>query len=77
MAEEENATLTDIISQMQDILNEEKGNARETIPIVEFDSILGFEPSMEYVCDRSRLEWKIGQVDREIERLSEFLNGKL
>jgi len=77
LAEESKEDLADTVSQMQALLNEEKENARETIPIVEYDSVLGFEPSMEYVCDRYRLEWKMSQVEREIERLSEFLNTKL
>ncbi len=51
------------------ILKNEQQNARDTIPLVEFDSILGFEPSMEYVTDRKRLEWKIAQVDEEIAML--------
>ena len=76
-AEESKEDLADTVSQMQALLNEEKENARETIPIVEYDSVLGFEPSMEYVCDRYRLEWKMSQVEREIERLSEFLKTKL
>lgn len=77
LAEESKEDLADTVSQMQALLNEEKENARETIPIVEYDSVLGFEPSMEYVCDRYRLEWKMSQVEREIERLSEFLKTKL
>ena len=51
------------------ILENEKQNAIDTIPLVETDSILGFEPSMEYVTDRKRLEWKIAQVEKEAEML--------
>ena len=54
------------------ILKNEQQNARDTIPLVEFDSILGFEPSMEYVTDRKRLEWKIAQVDEEIAMLCDI-----
>ena len=32
------------------------------IPLVESDSRLGWEPSMEYMTDRSHLEWKVAQV---------------
>jgi len=74
-SEKESTALENIISQMHSVLDEEKENAVNTIPIVEFDSVLGFEPSMEYVCDRSRLEWKIAQVESEKERLSEFFGG--
>ena len=33
------------------------------------DSILGFEPSLEYIGDRERIEWKINQVEEEIAML--------
>ena len=42
-------------------------NAKATIPLVEFDSRLGYEPSMEYMCDAAHLEWKIGLLRRVIE----------
>ena len=58
-----------IIGSMIDILSAERKNAEETIPLAEFDSIIGFEPSMEYVTDRKRLEWKMKQVDDEAEML--------
>ena len=61
------------ILQMIDILLAEKENARETIPLVEFDSVLGFEPSMEYVTDKKRLLWKLEQVDQEITMLRSLL----
>ena len=77
LSENDKESLISTVSQMQALLKEEKENVIATIPIVEFDSVLGFEPSMEYVCDRSRLEWKMGQIDRETERLSDFLNSKL
>lgn len=40
----------------------EIANAEDTIPLVEADSRLGWEPSMEYMTDRAHLEWKIRQV---------------
>ena len=43
-------------------LRDEIKNAEETIPLVEADSSLGFEPSMLYMTDRRHLEWKIRQV---------------
>ena len=50
------------------IAQEELENARATIPIVEQDSSLGYEPSMDYVTDRSHLEWKIRQLTSVLER---------
>ncbi|MBE6931168.1 MAG: hypothetical protein E7463_12915 [Ruminococcaceae bacterium] len=63
-----------IIPDMIALLRVERENARTTIPIVEADSILGFEPSMEYVTDRRRLEWKLNQVDEEIAMLEAMLS---
>ena len=57
------------IDEMLEILRRERQNAAETIPIVEFDSALGYEPSMEYVTDRKRIEWKLNQVDEEAAKL--------
>jgi hypothetical protein len=44
-------------------------NARATIPYVEYDSRLGYEPSMEYMCDRAHLEWKIAMTERALTEL--------
>ena len=67
--EERRATVEKMIA----LLRDEQENARATIPIVEYDSILGFEPSVEYMGDRQRIEWKIAQVDEEIEMLQNLL----
>ena len=72
-AAEDDETRRDAITQMIEILREERANAEATIPIVEYDSALGFEPSMEYVTDRKRIEWKLSQVDREAEKLKGML----
>ena len=50
------------LDKIEALAYEEIENARDTIPVVEFDSRLGWEPSMEYVCDKWHLEWKIRQV---------------
>ena len=44
------------------MLDDEEANVRETIPLVEADSSLGWEPSMFYVADREHLEWKLRQL---------------
>ncbi len=66
-----NAILDDLTLLAED----EIANAQVTIPLVEFDSRLGWEPSMEYLGDREHLEWKIGIlrkiVDEEIPALRE------
>jgi hypothetical protein len=58
------------LDTIEKIAHDEIENAKDTIPAVETDSRLGWEPSMEYVCDKWHLEWKIRQVEstlREIE----------
>jgi len=42
-------------------------NAESTIPLVEYDSRLGWEPSMEYMCDREHIEWKIATTLQVLE----------
>lgn len=42
-------------------------NAEETIPLVEADSRLGWEPSMEYMTDAPHLQWKITQMRRVLD----------
>lgn len=74
MASENSEEKSQLISEMIELLKNEQQNAIDTIPLVEFDSILGFEPSMEYVTDRKRLEWKIAQVDKELEMLHKELS---
>lgn len=66
-----------VLDEMETLLLEERKNAEDTIPIVEADSSLGWEASMEqqikkdmgdcqesyYLTDRKHLEWKMRQVD--------------
>jgi len=57
------------IMAMKRIAADEIENARNTISLVEFDSRLGFEPSMEYMCDREHLEWKIALTEQSVTAL--------
>lgn len=64
------------LDAIEAIAHEEIRNAEDTISVVDTDSRLGWEPSMEYVCDRWHLEWKIRQVHealREIEAYRKML----
>ncbi len=54
------------------IAYEEIRNAEDTIPCVEADSRLGWEASMEYVCDRWHLEWKIRQVNAALREIAAY-----
>jgi len=60
------------LEELERILLAERENAEQTIPLVEHDSILGYEPSMEYTTDARRILWKIRQVDYELGRLKEM-----
>ena len=51
------------------ILAAERENVRGTIPVVETDSALGWEPTMLYVCGPRHLEWKLRQLADEESRL--------
>ena len=51
-----------ILDAMEALARREIENARATIPLVERDSRLGWEPSMEYMTDAAHLRWKIAQV---------------
>lgn len=49
------------------IAEAEIANAERTVPLVEYDSRLGYEPSMEYMCDRAHLEWKIAVTQQVLQ----------
>lgn len=57
---------TELIDKMEEILLREKANVLDTIPVVELDSRLGWEPSMEYTTDENGLRWKLRQLDYEL-----------
>ena len=50
----------------------EESNTRDALPAVDADSRLGWEPSMEYVCDRWHLEWKLRQLDSTRRELAAY-----
>ncbi len=69
-ASADRAEMFSILDQLVALAESEIENARATIPAVECDSRLGWEPSMEYVCDRWHLEWKIRQVKSALREIS-------
>ncbi|MBO5724952.1 MAG: hypothetical protein J6S58_09015, partial [Lentisphaeria bacterium] len=60
------------LDQIETLAYKEIENAREAIPAVECDSRLGWEPSMEYVCDKWHLEWKIRQVESALREIGAY-----
>jgi len=59
----ENEEVLSIVKAMTIIARDEIANAKATIPLVQRDSRLGWEPTMEYMCDEAHLRWKIRQVE--------------
>ncbi len=63
----------ELIDGLEEILINEKANVEATIPLVQVDSRLGWEPSMEYTTDEKALRWKLRQLDYELnERIALF-----
>ena len=60
------------LDRIEEIAREEIENAKDTMPAVEFDSRLGWEPSMGYVCDKWHLEWKIRQVNSALRETAAY-----
>jgi len=69
LGEAEKARIEELKAEMKAIGLNELENAKATIPYVEFDSALGFEPSMEYMTDRAHIEWKLGVTEQAISEL--------
>ena len=71
-AETDSKVLLELHQQMVEIGEAEIKNAEATIPLVQADSRLGWEPTMEYIGGEYHLRWKIRQVrqvlDHEIPR---------
>ncbi|MFA7159231.1 MAG: hypothetical protein WC299_07990 [Kiritimatiellia bacterium] len=57
-----------LLDEIEALARREIANAESTIPLVERDSRLGWEPSMEYMTDAEHLRWKIAQVKSVIAR---------
>lgn len=51
-----------LLDRLEELAGREIANAEATIPLVEADSRLGWEPSMDYMTDAEHLRWKIDQV---------------
>ncbi len=67
LIETDEEKINEYIDKMIEIGKDEIKNAEATIPLVEADSRLGWEPSMEYMTDAYHLKWKIRQVKLTIE----------
>lgn len=63
----DDGVLTAHLDTLREIGAAEIANVNATLPLVDFDSRLGFEPSMSYVGDRAHLEWKLDVMKRILE----------
>ncbi len=63
-----------ILDEIEKLAHVEIDNARDTISAVETDSRIGWEPSMEYVCDTWHLNWKIRQVESALREIATYRN---
>ncbi len=65
-----------IVSEMRRMAADEIKNAEAAIECTDYDSRLGWEPSMEYIADSDHLRWKISQVKYACEvELEEYLKA--
>ena len=64
-AETDSKKLLELHQQMIELGEAEIQNAEATIPLVQADSRLGWEPTMEYMADPYHLNWKI-DVTRKV-----------
>ncbi|MBO5879116.1 MAG: hypothetical protein J6Q68_01000 [Clostridia bacterium] len=55
-----------LLDELEALILSERDNVLDTIPVVREDSRLGWEASMEYQCDEECLNWKLRQLDHEI-----------
>ena len=53
-----------VLDELEQIAKEEIENAKSALPLVDYDSRLGYEPTMEYMGHRDAIEWKLDIVER-------------
>ena len=68
LIEEDVPTAITLLDQLVQVGQEELANAEAAIPVVEADSRLGWEPSMEYLGDAEHIRWKIAHLRHAIEK---------
>ena len=61
-----------ILSQIEKLAKKEAENVKDTFDAVQADSRLGWEPSMEYVCDEWHLNWKLKQLESTLREIEQY-----
>lgn len=78
LVEQDKNEIERLFGSLREIAEAELKNAESAIPLVETDSRLGWEPSMEYIGHKENIEWKIRQVkyvlDTEMPKYKESFN---
>lgn len=60
------------LDNLEAIAKAEESNVKDTVAVVTRDSRLGWEPSMEYVCDPWHLDWKLRQMESMKREMATF-----
>ncbi len=68
MLEHDHGKACALLEDIKKILAQEEQNAREAITFTDKDSRLGWEPSMDYIGDSERIEWKLRHIDYVLKR---------
>lgn len=66
--ETDKAKIDEIFKEFIAVAENELENAKNTIPLLEVDSRLGWEPKMEYLGGKENVLWKIMQLEYTIDR---------
>ena len=79
LASEDKDEMLDLADKIEELIKEEMENAKASIPLVEKDSRLGWEPRMDYMTDKWHIEWKLRQcqyvLDSEIPSCRKAINS--
>lgn len=74
--EQDRDKVLELIEDARELLLKEKENAERAIPLVENDSRLGWEPSMDYVSDAEHIRWKLKHLDYVLKsELQHYINA--
>ena len=72
LVEDDRDRASDLVDQLVTIGEDELANCESVIPILDADSRLGWEPTMEYLGDADHVRWKMAHLrhtlDHEIQR---------
>lgn len=63
-----------VLDKIVDLAHQEIENVKDTFDAVRLDSRIGWEPSMEYVCDEWHLDWKLRQMDSMLREIDIYRN---